>query len=159
MDSNHLPPRYQHGALPVELAAQTLGEEPTPDQRSLVRRVIVRRPEKRATQARREPGRWTEGRARHDLMASVGRGSAAKVSEFITWFPDVATHSSRHQARRWRMSELRRYIVDAADARESTDGHQFHRPRSTATEGTSRVRTKNVSSKTANAMVKPSWRD
>ncbi len=22
MDSNHLPPRYQHGALPVELAAQ-----------------------------------------------------------------------------------------------------------------------------------------
>ncbi len=21
MDSNHLPPRYQHGALPVELAA------------------------------------------------------------------------------------------------------------------------------------------
>ena len=22
VDSNHLPPRYQHGALPVELAAQ-----------------------------------------------------------------------------------------------------------------------------------------
>jgi hypothetical protein len=26
MDSNHLPPRYQHGALPVELAAQGLAE-------------------------------------------------------------------------------------------------------------------------------------
>ena len=25
VDSNHLPPRYQHGALPVELAAQVLG--------------------------------------------------------------------------------------------------------------------------------------
>jgi hypothetical protein len=26
VDSNHLPPRYQHGALPVELAAQGFGE-------------------------------------------------------------------------------------------------------------------------------------
>src|SRR5438876_621566 len=25
VDSNHVPPRYQHGALPVELAAQGLG--------------------------------------------------------------------------------------------------------------------------------------
>ena len=25
VDSNHVPPRYQHGALPVELAAQTPG--------------------------------------------------------------------------------------------------------------------------------------
>ena len=26
MDSNHVPPRYQHGALPVELAAHGLGK-------------------------------------------------------------------------------------------------------------------------------------
>ena len=32
MDSNHLPPRYQHGALPVELAAQAKTETDTPDQ-------------------------------------------------------------------------------------------------------------------------------
>ena len=28
VDSNHLPPRYQHGALPVELAAQFAGTGP-----------------------------------------------------------------------------------------------------------------------------------
>src|SRR5467141_4077239 len=33
VDSNHLPPRYQHGALPVELAAQNLA--------SLVGRLIL----------------------------------------------------------------------------------------------------------------------
>ena len=27
VDSNHLPPRYQHGALPVELAAHGLGKD------------------------------------------------------------------------------------------------------------------------------------
>jgi hypothetical protein len=31
VDSNHLPPRYQHGALPVELAAQTQTQDPRPD--------------------------------------------------------------------------------------------------------------------------------
>ena len=30
VDSNHLPPRYQHGALPVELAAQRLQGETNP---------------------------------------------------------------------------------------------------------------------------------
>ena len=28
VDSNHVPPRYQHGALPVELAAQALTSRP-----------------------------------------------------------------------------------------------------------------------------------
>ena len=31
VDSNHLPPRYQHGALPVELAAHGLGKGSCPD--------------------------------------------------------------------------------------------------------------------------------
>jgi hypothetical protein len=43
VDSNHLPPRYQHGALPVELAAQRAREEPTPDHRSLLGRLILQR--------------------------------------------------------------------------------------------------------------------
>ena len=41
VDSNHLPPRYQHGALPVELPAQN--SKPTPDQGSLVGGPILRR--------------------------------------------------------------------------------------------------------------------
>src|SRR6266849_5382416 len=32
VDSNHLPPRYQHGALPVELAAHGLGKGSCPGQ-------------------------------------------------------------------------------------------------------------------------------
>ena len=31
MDSNHLPPRYQHGALPVELAAHGPGKGLCPE--------------------------------------------------------------------------------------------------------------------------------
>ena len=31
VDSNHLPPRYQHGALPVELAAHGLGKGSCPE--------------------------------------------------------------------------------------------------------------------------------
>ncbi len=35
VDSNHLPPRYQHGALPVELAARQKAPMARPDPRSL----------------------------------------------------------------------------------------------------------------------------
>ena len=36
VDSNHVPPRYQHGALPVELAAQTLEPSRASDSRTVV---------------------------------------------------------------------------------------------------------------------------
>src|SRR5207253_4298170 len=45
------------------------------------------------------------------------------------------------------------------DGRDSRDGHQFQRPRRAAIEGTSRVLTKNVSSRIPKATVTPSWRD
>ncbi len=44
VDSNHLPPRYQHGALPVELAAQDPASKSAPTQGSLVGRLILQRP-------------------------------------------------------------------------------------------------------------------
>src|SRR5207249_12251894 len=44
VDSNHLPPRYQHGALPVELAARTPHAlRIKADQRSLPGPPILRR--------------------------------------------------------------------------------------------------------------------
>ena len=36
VDSNHVPPRYQHGALPVELAAQTPRTVPSLESRTVV---------------------------------------------------------------------------------------------------------------------------
>ena len=55
VDSNHLPPRYQHGALPVELAAQRPRQDPTPDHGSLVGRLILQMAEKtNRAEARRD---------------------------------------------------------------------------------------------------------
>src|SRR5207245_11426223 len=46
--------------------------------------------------------------------------------------------------------------VRSAGDRDSAEGHQFQRPSSTAMEGTNKVRTKNVSRKTANAIDRKS---
>jgi hypothetical protein len=50
-------------------------------------------------------------------------------------------------------------MSDLAAAAVGWLGHQFQRPSTTATEGTSKVRIKKESTRTANAIVKPSWRD
>jgi hypothetical protein len=52
VDSNHLPPRYQHGALPVELAARD--DDPESD-KSLVGRLILRRPRGWSVSSRSRP--------------------------------------------------------------------------------------------------------
>ncbi len=55
MDSNHLPPRYQHGALPVELAAQRFSK-------GKPRRIRANRNSTMGTNRRSPaaPARWAE---------------------------------------------------------------------------------------------------
>ncbi len=60
VDSNHLPPRYQHGALPVELAAQAKTEI-RPPTGSLVGRLILQRPQNKLAGLPRGAGQLPEG--------------------------------------------------------------------------------------------------
>src|SRR5207245_2042352 len=60
VDSNHLPPRYQHGALPVELAAQATTEI-RPPTGSLVGRLILQRPQNKLAGLPRGAGQLPEG--------------------------------------------------------------------------------------------------
>jgi hypothetical protein len=93
VDSNHLPPRYQHGALPVELAAQVSAR---------IARTETGEPELyHGTNPRSEAASRTGGRSPNEPHPQPSGHVAGDVSRIENLAPDIGTGRSFASSTAW----------------------------------------------------------